>query len=430
MCDSCASDPACTNPSCSAPGAGCACSLSGPKRCATCGHECLPWYFGLDAAQAPASINNFLGGAGTESPGYDRYPATKAQLLAAARQEISETDEPNLADVAWLDQRLPDGTFHDAGEVFTALWEPPAPPTLEGPNWVFRAPVHSIPFGARIRVPPEETALLIGTGNAPLDAFPPGEYRISRDAAPLAAARSRPPAPGFTQSVLRSSLMFLSTRDQEGTWSFSHRTEGGRPGFFTVRARYALTDPKKFVTSKAGLSFAGPLPPEKLLSLLVAPALKGPPERDPSARSVDSGVVESTVRSVLDASGFAVRSVTVEQSNAPPLGGAYSAGGADPFARLPPEARAAVQAQMEEAMRRRAAAVGRADTGTRTTPVTSPGGAVPPTICPSCRAPNPPSGKFCQSCGSPLATKRTCPSCGRDAGPGGKFCGNCGARLG
>lgn len=429
MCDSCASDPACTNSSCSAPGAACACSLSGPKRCATCGHECLPWYFGLDLPQAPASVNNFLGGAGTESPGYDRYPATKAQLLAAARQEISETDEANLADVAWLDQRLPDGTFRDAGEVFTALWEPPAPPTLDGPNWVFRAPVHSIPLGAQIRVPPEETALLIGTGNAPLDAFPPGEYRISRDAAPLAAARSRPPAPGFTQSVLRSSLMFLSTRDQEGTWSFAHRTPDGRPGFFTVRARYALTDPKKFVSSKAGVNFEAPLPPEKLLSLLVSPALKDPRGTDPSSSSSEPGVVESTVRSVLDASGFTVRNVSVERSSVPRPGGTFPAGGADPLAGLPPEARAAVQARMEEAMRRRPAGAGPVDASIRPGPGAPPTGAAGPLVCPSCRAPNPSSGKFCHNCGSPLVTRRTCLSCGRDAGPDVTFCGNCGARL-
>jgi Double zinc ribbon len=427
MCDSCATDSGCSNPSCAA--TGCACALSGPKRCATCGHECLPWYFGLDLPRAPVSINNFLGGAGTESPGYDRYPATKAQLLAAARQEISETDEPNPADVAWLDQRLPDGTFRDAGEVFTALWEPPVPPALDGPNWVYRAPVGSIPLGARIQVPPEETALLVGRGNAPLDTFPPGEHPLSRDTAPLAAAQSRAPASGFDRTVLRTSLWYLSTRDQEGTWTFSDRPKGGPPDFVTVRARYALTDPKKFAASKAGLNFSGPLPPEKLLSLLVSPLLRGSPGHDSSSASGDSSVVESTVRSVLDASGFAVRSLSVEHSNVPPLG-AFPSGVADRFAHLPPEARAAVQAQMAEAMRRRAAAAGPADAGTRPTPAASSSGPAASMACPSCGAQNPSSGKFCQNCGRPLVTQRSCPACGQAAAPGVKFCGNCGARLG
>ncbi|MGA8535862.1 MAG: zinc ribbon domain-containing protein, partial [Thermoplasmata archaeon] len=49
--------------------------------------------------------------------------------------------------------------------------------------------------------------------------------------------------------------------------------------------------------------------------------------------------------------------------------------------------------------------------------------------CPSCRAPNPPEGKFCRNCGQPLPQTRSCPNCGKEPEPGVKFCGSCGTRL-
>lgn len=48
--------------------------------------------------------------------------------------------------------------------------------------------------------------------------------------------------------------------------------------------------------------------------------------------------------------------------------------------------------------------------------------------CPSCRAINPASSKFCSSCGNTLANT-ACPACGTQASPGAAFCGDCGAAL-
>ncbi|MHA1299361.1 MAG: double zinc ribbon domain-containing protein [Candidatus Helarchaeota archaeon] len=48
-------------------------------------------------------------------------------------------------------------------------------------------------------------------------------------------------------------------------------------------------------------------------------------------------------------------------------------------------------------------------------------------ICPKCGQPAG-TGKFCQSCGSPLTAGKICPNCGQNAGTG-KFCQNCGATI-
>jgi membrane protease subunit (stomatin/prohibitin family) len=53
-------------------------------------------------------------------------------------------------------------------------------------------------------------------------------------------------------------------------------------------------------------------------------------------------------------------------------------------------------------------------------------------ICSFCNSPNPPTGKFCNSCGKPLLaqpTNKVCPKCGQESQTGIKFCGNCGTKL-
>lgn len=45
--------------------------------------------------------------------------------------------------------------------------------------------------------------------------------------------------------------------------------------------------------------------------------------------------------------------------------------------------------------------------------------------CPQCRSYNPPDARFCNQCGTPLATGK-CRFCGADLAPGTKFCGQCG----
>jgi membrane protease subunit (stomatin/prohibitin family) len=50
------------------------------------------------------------------------------------------------------------------------------------------------------------------------------------------------------------------------------------------------------------------------------------------------------------------------------------------------------------------------------------------TPCPKCGTPG--SGKFCSSCGAPLAVALTCTKCGGQLAPGTKFCGTCGQSTG
>jgi membrane protease subunit (stomatin/prohibitin family) len=65
------------------------------------------------------------------------------------------------------------------------------------------------------------------------------------------------------------------------------------------------------------------------------------------------------------------------------------------------------------------------------TPAAAPAPAAGSLDCASCHAGNPPTAKFCSSCGTALSAPRTvhCTQCGTAAVPGAKFCGNCGAGL-
>ncbi len=435
MCEYCSLDAtSCTHPICSQGGSACACSLSGPSRCPTCGHECTPWYFGLGLEDAPASVDGLLGGAGSESPGYDRYPATKTELLSALREEIEESGEPNSADVDWLNQRLPDGTYRDPGEVFSAVQAPITMPRLGVPNWFAPARMQAIPIGARLVVAPGGQALLVGRDRSGYDVFPPGEHRLTRETAPLAAARSRPPAPGFTRVVLECSVTFFSTEEQEAAFGYRGPTKSGEAIYLNSKVRFALSDPKKFAVSKAGLSYSTPAPPDQTLSRIVTPEMTAAVRsHDLAALSADPKIADGIIRRALEDAGFAVRDVRVEYVGSNPVG-AMMAGGAqtNPFAQLPPEARAMIQARMAEAMRHPRAAGA-------PTPPASAGPQVPKVSagpagaalrsCLACGAPNPPTGKFCRNCGRALAGPRTCPACGKEVPPPVKFCGECGHRM-
>ncbi len=400
----------------------------------------MDWYFGLGVEGAPDSITDFLGGAGTESPGYDGYPATKAQLLAAARESISDLEEPNLADLDWLSERLPEGTYRDAGDVFSVLQGPIMMPRADASPWMWRSRIGAIPLGARLVVPSDGRALLVGRGGRALDTFGPGEHRLTRASAPLAAAQSRPPPPDASRGILESSVVFFSTREQEGAVSFSGRTKSAEPMFVTARVRFSLSDPGRFVESPTGKSYSEALPPDRLLSSVVTPELKlAVQSHEGRSLSSDPALVEGTIRTALESSGLSAGSVRLEYLGSSPVGILSARGGTDPFAQMPPEVRAMMQARMEEAMRHRpsgSGSVGRpglasapsaaADPRVDGSAPSSPTGTV---VCSACHATNPASGKFCHGCGAPLTTKRSCPACGQEAGASVKFCGQCGARL-
>ena len=51
-------------------------------------------------------------------------------------------------------------------------------------------------------------------------------------------------------------------------------------------------------------------------------------------------------------------------------------------------------------------------------------------LCPNCKAEAPPSGKFCENCGQPLAgVPVVCSKCGTENQRGVKFCAECGNKL-
>jgi hypothetical protein len=432
MCEFCIGDRGdfgCDHPTCRE--AGCACSLSGPARCPTCGHGCLVWYDGLGVDGAPYSITDFLGGSGTESPGYGDYPSTKSALVAAARTQIAESEEPNFSDLDWLTQRLPEGNYRDAGEVFSALQPPIVMPRLEGATWFSRVECSAIPLGTPLQVGADGVALLVDREGAPLDVFAPGEYRLSREAAPLAAARSRPPAPGFAHGTLRSSVIFYSTRDQQGTLSVSGPSGDGGRMFVTATVRFSLSDPQKFARSSVGRRFSDPLPPDRLLQELVGPELaRVIPARLPSGAGADSKPIEEAIHRALESAGLRARDIRVDYAGTSPFGNLAAQPGRDPFAHLPPDMRAKIQDRVEEAMHRRMVPAGGA---TSATIPSGAGATTQPTagrVCSKCHTTNPGTGKFCHQCGAPLVAKRSCPSCGQEAAAAVKFCGSCGTRLG
>lgn len=61
----------------------------------------------------------------------------------------------------------------------------------------------------------------------------------------------------------------------------------------------------------------------------------------------------------------------------------------------------------------------------------APSGSAGAVSCANCHAPNPPTAKFCSSCGTAIVPPKAthCTQCGTAAAPGTKFCGNCGAAL-
>jgi hypothetical protein len=433
MCETCAADPPCDRPACTGPGSACACSLAGNPRCPSCGHECLAWFFGMGLIEGPPSINDFLGGAGTENPGFNGYPATKSQLLSAAREEFADIEGSNPADLHWFEQQLPDGTYRDAGEVMTALMPTIHGPRLEGPKWIHRTQIGAIAIGTRLRVPPDQLAVLLWPSVGLFDVFRPGDYVLTPKSAPIAAAHSRAPAPGFGRGTLRASIAFYSTQIQSGRLAVAVRTKPREMIQVAASVRFSVQDPQKLANSPAGSSLSTPPPPDELLSRLVTPSLERALQAQELAPgAADSPLLESTIRSALEGAGLTVHALTMEPIVRPI--GRLPPSGFPPemLANLPPEARAAFQARMEEAMRRRAAASAGVGPGVGSPDVhpASPAVGSPSTVnCPACQAPNPALGKFCHACGAPLRVRRSCPSCGQEVSTNVKFCGNCGARL-
>lgn len=388
--------------------------MSGPSTCPTCGHACAPWYFGMGLVGAPPWVTDFVGGSGTESPGFSGYPATRAKLVAEARQAAADLagDGGAVAEPGWVEQHLPEGTYRDQGELLAALNPWIQGPELNGPQWLQRTNLGAIATGTRLRVPPGAIAILVRGDGTPLDVYPTGEHTLTAASAPLAAASSRGAAPGATRTALRATPVFCSTRDQEGRVQFGGKVQSGEPVRLQASVRFFLSDPSKFAKSPGGKGMRNAPTPEFVLTQVVNPQLAG---LESSAAASDKSRVESVIRTALEGAGLGVRSVTVESAGAPFAPGASSAGagprgapmhGGTPgqippemLARMPPEMQAMVQAQMQQAMARQAAAGG-APPGAGGPSSYPPGMGI--VACPACHAPNRSSLTTCRRCGGPL----------------------------
>ncbi len=382
----------------------------------------------------PSLVNDFLGGDGSESGGFGRFPATKAELRAALREIVEEQDETTLmADADWFDAHLPEGTYRDAGEVMVALAPSISGLPMPAGSWVRDTPVRALPAGIALHVPPGQVAVLRSGRGVAFDVFPPGQHRLTRDSAPEAARGSRPPAPSFPRSVLDASPVFLDTGDRTAQVIVAARSSAGFPVGVRATVVFYVADGRRFVASRANRSLVPPAPDDKFLSALLEPSL-APLFRDRGAEAVagDRPRVEAAIRSGLEGVGLGVRSLRIDHVgsmlDAPATGPSF--GGA--LANMPPEVRAQFEARMAEAMRRRAATPSPPGPPPRGPPpgsgTSGPSGAGG-LACRACGRANLPGTKFCGNCGQPLASRRSCPACGKEIGPDVKFCGSCGQRL-
>lgn len=445
MCQYCEGDErGCKTPSCADSGGSCACQLSGNPRCPSCGHVCWEWHYGLGLFNAPALVGGFLGGEGEEGGRFDSYPTNRSQILAKYQEFCSEqaADDPDAGyspnDIRWLSDHLPEGTYKDPGEVFAALLPAVDGSLLDGSEWSHSLNIQAMAAGTRLVVPPEVVAFLVGREGQALDAFLPGQYTLSGETAPLAAGVSRKPVTPQQRWALDARPVFVSTRDQNARAESSGRSKSGTQTSLLATVRFCVADPAKLARSVAGKTLGRSSKPDQTIAPIVTPILQAAIEsQEPQSLSSNVKGVETQARSSLEQAGLTVRSISI-QAYGPSMGMAgMGPMNQEMLNRMPPEVRAMMEARMNEAMQRHAAA--QAQGGAPPRPMSPPPGpassrgaptqGASPTFCPSCRSPNPPSVKFCQNCGTPLGAPRACPSCGKPAAPGIKFCGSCGAKL-
>ncbi len=437
MCQYCFSDPPCDHGAGKTPSSACYCSLTGPNKCPGCGCECAPWYWGLGFA-GPASVRSFFGVGDDENPGFSKFPASKGQIVEAAREQFQEA-ETDMADLGWLSGNLPDGTFRDLGEVLAALMPVVAWRGKDASALLAALPMTAVASGTRMMVGADQTAVLVASDGRPLDSFGPGERLLSRENTPRAAAESRPLAAGFTKSVIRATPVFASTQEIRTSLSRSGRVRSGENvsvrGSVTVSISSLPDFLAKVGSRPRGFSLTEG---ETKVGMILAAVLDQTLSSHELGELSGSGtLLETAIRSGAAQAGLRVSALSLEPPAQVSVADQLTAVREmqrRALASMPPEMQAKVSAQMAQAMERAQAARGLGARG--------PGAAAPPVpaagssradpgarACPSCRAPNPPEGKFCRNCGQPLPQTRSCPNCGKEPEPGVKFCGSCGTRL-
>lgn len=446
VCDHCfpSSEQACDHGAGPPPAHPCACSFAGPAKCAECGCECESWDSGLGFV-GPEVVRSFFGAAGDENPGFSEYPASKAKLVAAAQEALSEADP---SDLDWLARTLPEGTYPDRGTALMALCPVVATSGEEPATLVTALPIGAIAVGTPLVVGPNQTAALVTNDGRSSDDFGPGKHVVSRESAPHAANRSRPPAPGFPRSAISATPFFASTR--ETRMAFDHRGRTLMPG--AIRSTemveikgnitYSIASLSAFLTAlggsapREGLSRAeGEAAVTKLFGASLDQTLS---QHRASEFTPSSPLLDQAIRSAAAQAGLRVSALKIDSVGPVSLTDQLAdmqAHQRQAMSHLPPDVQARMQAQMAAAMQRSQAARGSGPGGPppRAGPaVTAPSGVPPaPTqACPACHSQNPVDGKFCLSCGQPLRAKRSCPRCGKEVAAGVKFCGNCGGPVG
>jgi hypothetical protein len=433
VCEYCVSGQSCDHGTGTTGSTPCSCSLAGTKKCPGCGCECASWDWGLGFV-GPSTVRSFFGVGDDENPGFSGYPASKAQLVAAATQELEEA-ESSSSDVQWLSKNLPEATYPDRGSALAALSSTISWPENDPTAVVARLPMQAIATGTRLVVGRDQAAVLVGKSGHPLDAFGPGEKVITRETAPRAAAESRPAAPQFAKSVISATPLFASTREIRTDFNRTGRTRSGEPVTVRGSMTFSIASLADFLArAKSPGRGISAKEVDAVVAGIVGPAIDQILAAH-DARDFDgpSKLLEDSIRSSAGSAGLRVAAVSLNpvgrMSPADRLA-AVRERQAEVLSHMPPE----VQAQMAQAMQRAQASRGPpppppatgAASGKPAAP-SSPGAAQ---VCPSCQAPNPTSVRFCGNCGKPLPTKRLCPRCGTEAAPGVKFCGNCGGPVG
>ncbi len=396
----------------------------------------MPWHWGLGFV-GPLSIRSFFGVGGDENPGFSGFPASKTQIVDAAREALQDA-EADMTDVGWLSGNLPDGTFRDVGEVFIALMPVIACRGQDASALVTALPMTAVASGTRMVVGPDQSAVLVGSDGRPLDRFGPGEHLLSREGAPQAAAGSRPLAAGFARSAIDATPVFASTQEVRTSLNRSTHTRSGESvavrGSVTVSIGALPEFLAKVGSRPRGLSAAEG---EAEIAKILGAALEQTVASHELGELTGSGaLLETAVRAGAAQAGLRVLALSFEPVTALSAVDQLTAVQEmqrRALANMPPEMQAKISAQLAQAMERAQAGRGTVARGTSAgaPPVpAAPSRATPAVLtCPSCHAPNAPDRKFCGNCGKPLPSKRVCASCGKEAELAVKFCGSCGARL-
>ncbi|MHB8567762.1 MAG: double zinc ribbon domain-containing protein [Nitrososphaerales archaeon] len=397
MCTYCQVDGSCIHEQCS-------CSLSGPSRCSGCGHDCEPWWSGL---QVPG--RNDLVDVLTEFAEDRTFPATKKDIVDYVGED------------QWIRNNLPEGSYKDPGEVMLAVL-PPLKWSGDNTSLVSASQEKATPSGTKLVVAEGQAAVIVGQWDyKPYDVFLTGEYTLTPGNAPKISARSRSPAPGFSRMIFLGAPLFISLTHETST-PLNLMTLAASKQMCGVKgsAMWKVESPVAFV-DYVSMSLKT-LDASKIISTLNT-QFNSFIRKEIASRSLvdlknNSAALAKTISD--DASKIGLYAVvTIEYVGEPT-----------------PEMAAAMLGEMQSSRANMMAATAQIRSS-NPTPKESlhgapqmPGDASPNLVCQACGASNPPTGKFCNNCGKALVQQKlTCPKCGKEAAAATKFCGNCGARM-